>query len=1138
MADTTLVAEGIVRIRADVKKAQESIRSLGKTVGLVGLASLAASASQVLVPALGAAAVIAGTMGASMAAAGAAVGAFKLAVIPQVESLKDAVKAHTKYTDAVRKSGKNSKEAKAALKEYKSQLDAMPPATRETAKSFIALQDEFKKWSDSLSGTTMPIFTKGINMMRAALPKLTPFVRIAAFQLSAFLDSLGKGQSGKVFSEFGRNIRMIAGGSLRNFLNSLKNIAVGFAGILNAFIPMSTTVTGGMEALTKKFADFGAGLSRNKKFHSFIRKLKQLFGDEELRQKIADNIKVIAKALGNVLVALKDMGPLTFTGVMLFFKVLAAMKPEDIRNLAYAFVALKLALTGFAISKSAVTGLRSVAEMLSAAGLAGGIGAIATTVGLVIAVLGALIIDIYLFATRWHEFTTYMSSSFMDAMGHINDAFWGVVHFFNKANHGILRDWQGFGRDAGKLWSSAISQIVDLWRKASRTISEEVDIWKDVGGNIIDGITSGAVTAWNATIDWFKALPGRLLGVLKSVFGISSPSTVMMPIGHDIMAGLVEGAKLGLAMLLGFFAGLGRNIWVGTGALGHLLWSKGASAVRGLVNGAKGYWNTGIGFFRGLRDKIHKAAGSFIGTLRRKGGDALRGLLNGARQTWPSGYAFFSGLRGKVSRAAGGFLHTLRRKGSDALRGFLSGAHSYWGNVRAFYRRISGNVSRAAGSFVRTLRRKGSETLSGFLNGAKSYWGTVRRYYNRVAGRAREAVGGVKRTLHTKGREILNGFLNGAKSVWHFFRSFWDRSPGRARSAVGNVRSTLRRKGQEILSGFLNGAKSYWHFVSSFWNRAPGRARSAIGRVSSTLRGKGRDLVSGLLSGASARIRAIGGWAHSIKNRVVNAIKHAFGIHSPSTVMASLGGHMMSGLLKGLLRGKSVLGAVVKGLFSSITDVFEKAPNLLGGLFGGGLSFLKGFFKGGGSNSANMSLGKAMMQAMGWSSAQWPALKMLWMGESGWSQYAHNASSGAHGIPQSLPASKMRSAGSDYMTNPATQIKWGLSYIRSRYGSPSAAYQAWMHRRPHWYDQGGWLPKGLNLTMNNTGQKERILSPREYSVLLGSRGTGRRAAGSTTVHLTLENHGVIGSKEDTLRWLTDSLDQLRRRNRLPAALKG
>ncbi|AEW92492.1 MULTISPECIES: aggregation-promoting factor C-terminal-like domain-containing protein [Streptomycetaceae] len=63
--------------------------------------------------------------------------------------------------------------------------------------------------------------------------------------------------------------------------------------------------------------------------------------------------------------------------------------------------------------------------------------------------------------------------------------------------------------------------------------------------------------------------------------------------------------------------------------------------------------------------------------------------------------------------------------------------------------------------------------------------------------------------------------------------------------------------------------------------------------------------------------------------------------------------------------------------------------------------------------------------------------------ESGWNISATNASSGAYGLPQALPGSKMASAGSDWRTNPTTQIKWALDYMNSRYGSPNAAWAYW-----------------------------------------------------------------------------------------------
>lgn len=76
-----------------------------------------------------------------------------------------------------------------------------------------------------------------------------------------------------------------------------------------------------------------------------------------------------------------------------------------------------------------------------------------------------------------------------------------------------------------------------------------------------------------------------------------------------------------------------------------------------------------------------------------------------------------------------------------------------------------------------------------------------------------------------------------------------------------------------------------------------------------------------------------------------------------------------------------------------------------------------------------------------WSEADFNALVILWERESEWNPSSHNPSSGAHGIPQSLPASKMASEGDDYYTNGYTQIRWGLKYIQQRYENPSRALE-------------------------------------------------------------------------------------------------
>ncbi|WP_435199583.1 tape measure protein [Janibacter sp. GS2] len=160
----------------------------------------------------------------------------------------------------------------------------------------------------------------------------------------------------------------------------------------------------------------------------------------------------------------------------------------------------------------------------------------------------------------------------------------------------------------------------------------------------------------------------------------------------------------------------------------------------------------------------------------------------------------------------------------------------------------------------------------------------------------------------------------------------------------------------------------------------------------------------------------------------------------------------LSGLTKGFdaskygLAGK-IIPSILKRIGSSIKSRIVAALSFGGGGSGPGMS-LSSVAKG-----TNQIMGKGLAAQMGWTGRQWTALRKLWQKESNWNHKARNSSSGAYGIPQSLPGSKMRSAGADWRTNPQTQIKWGLNYIKGRYRNPVAA---WAHsQRLNWYADGG-----------------------------------------------------------------------------------
>jgi resuscitation-promoting factor RpfB len=169
-------------------------------------------------------------------------------------------------------------------------------------------------------------------------------------------------------------------------------------------------------------------------------------------------------------------------------------------------------------------------------------------------------------------------------------------------------------------------------------------------------------------------------------------------------------------------------------------------------------------------------------------------------------------------------------------------------------------------------------------------------------------------------------------------------------------------------------------------------------------------------------------------------------------IWSGLKNKSVSSAFRQLAGGDSPTGATTAGLGVSGVTPTAAPGTTVGGAAATGLT---GINPGGLPGQAGSTVASyqayafSLFPSYGWGADQEGPLIDLWNRESGWSVSAKNPSSGAYGIPQALPASKMASAGSDWETNPATQIKWGLGYIKATYGSPA---EAWAHEEAEgWY---------------------------------------------------------------------------------------
>lgn len=455
-------------------------------------------------------------------------------------------------------------------------------------------------------------------------------------------------------------------------------------------------------------------------------------------------------------------------------------------------------------------------------------------------------------------------------------------------------------------------------------------------------------------------------------------------------------------------------------------------------------WNGIMGVIDAIVGAVKKIVTFWI-NMYKAVFNAVMAVVNFVKKWWPVIITLLLGPLGFAIAMIHKHWDTIKRtftNAINAIRGFFSGALTWLVNA-------------------------GSNILRGLWNGIQAVWGWFRTnvlgFINRfVIQPYARAVG----WLLNAGRNIIKGLWNGVVAVAQWFKTnvlgFIKRN---VIDPYARAVSWLFNAGRNIIVGIWNGVTN----VAKWFRDKIGGVKKWITdrflAANEWLYNTGKNLLTGLKKGLTDALGKAKDWFASVGKKIIAGVKEFFGIKSPSTVFAGFGRMMIRGLINGMVSSnpasvaKKVFGSMNNALksmvdksFIALGDLSEKAFNAL---------FPEGSFGRGGTPNKNMQIALAMMGQYGWGQGQWPMLRALWQGESGWNEHAHNPSSGAHGIPQSLPASKMRSAGRDYMTNPATQIKWGLGYIKQRYGSPQRAYAAWRSRNPHWYGDGGEITEPI-----------------------------------------------------------------------------
>jgi len=669
---------------------------IGKAMAGVGVAA----------PAVAAAMTAASGLAAGATAAGLAVGGFAAAVKPQMASVTDAMAL---YEATLENTGQTSKAVREEQKKYAASLKEMPKATQGFTKELIGLKKEYQDWSGRLANTTMPVFTKGLEIARGLLPKLTPLVRTAARELGRFLGQISAGTKSKGFAKWLKDMTAAAGPALRSILATVKNLAVGAGALLGAFLPMSTGMTGGLVTMSAAFSRWAQGLEKSTGFARFL----------DMAQAGKGALGTLGTALLSLAASLAPFAGATAIIAQGLASVIAATPPQVITVLAQAFIAASVGMKAWAIATGIWKGIQATAISLQYAWNAA---LTANPVGLVIIGIVALIAIVVVCYKKFPAFRAAVQAAMRGAVvafGWLVEAgkkVWGwiqanwpkikpwlmvpikagiavataqirLVIGAGRAVLGWIRGaWQGAKAMANPI-KTAVTTIKTKFRALLGWFRGLPGQFRRVGEGLIQGLRDGIAARWDGVVSWVKGLVDQLPAAAKKALNMASPSKVFHKIGWHVAEGMANGIRGGWKHVVTALERGLKAVQTRYEAAKSRLdatksnWSQSYAATRDVFRGA-GITERGdsaLTMAGSLRNQVAQAK-TMLATLRRlkaaglnttmlsqlaaAGPDALgqaQSILGSGR----AGIAEFNQLQGqlgKVSAAAGKF-------GADTIYG-------------------------------------------------------------------------------------------------------------------------------------------------------------------------------------------------------------------------------------------------------------------------------------------------------------------------------------------------------------------------------------------------------------------------------------------------------------------------------------
>ncbi|AKZ59158.1 Metalloendopeptidase-like membrane protein [Streptomyces ambofaciens ATCC 23877] len=988
--------------------------------------------------------------------------------------------------------------AKAVTKadEYRKALANLTPEQRALYDSLAGPQGlipAFKEWSKSLQPDVLPIFTRMVNGAKRALPGLTPLVKSTSDGIQEVMDRASADLKEPFWQRFKTGISTAAKPAIEGLGIGFGNVFKGMAGVLEAFFPHMDSISERMQRITKRFADWGTGLRGSKEFEDFLSYAKEMgpFVSETLRKlgaalfDLAKSLeplsRIILETLGNVADAIRYVAENAPWAIQLLYGLWVATK---LWNLAMAMNPIGAVIMGIALLALGLKYLwdnnEGFREVVTAAWNA----------------IRDKTVEI------WERYLR----PFFEWFGAI--VMWLWEHVIRPYIGFLIAYWKQVGEVFKWVWDHWLKPYIDFliayWTKVG-------EVFKWVWDNLL-----------KPYIDFLIAYWLRVGDVLKWVW-----DHFWRPIIGFIGELIVWWWNNIVKRYFGFVMDILRAV----GGVFKWLYDKGVKPHVDFISDKVSWlWNKGL---KPAFDKIKEGV--------RLVGEGFRHAKDAIGKNW--------GQISNIAKKPVNFLiEWVYTKGIKAL---FDGVGKYVGMdplpPGPKLLEAGGTVGDGWG-VAKPMKVNRPTAIVGEGNPRYPEFviPTDPKYRSRAV------------ALHAQaGTQLLEdgGIIGGA----------WDWTKDTFSDVIGTGIDWAKQAADLMVN------------PSKIWDRltkpvlakvADGVGDSPYGKTLGKLPVK---MVGGLrdklIDAVTSLTAENGGWGGQWQKPVNAGIGTKFGVPgamwssgyhtgldfpaATGTPVKAVANGRVSKAASGGPYGKHVIidhGGGLQSLYahlSKIRTTFPKnhnggsrigdvgatgnttGPHLhlearLNGRAVDPMKYLSGGGGGAAAVGAAQKYAKSILDNYGWGSSQFAPLKKLWEGESNWRWNAENPSSGAYGIPQALPASKMAAAGADWRTNYKTQIRWGLDYIKGRpdYGSPSAAYSKWLARSPHWYDDGGYLQPGLSLVANGTGRPEPVFTGSQWADIRAAKSGGGPATVNAAVRV------FVGDREitDIVRTEIDTYD--------------